>query len=165
MALRSAYAPVLPEMDSFLFARVGEEVDGMPLSVLSALARLGLDPRAEAARLSGLTSKAASSQLARMFARLPDRPWSPSEIRRIASKLVELLPAAPKAVDNDQNTSATNRNLSSVAPRHLLYLALALSGGLVFGLIAHDFLASDGHATTPPVSQANPPTPSAPMMR
>lgn len=165
MALRSAYAPVLPEMDSFLFARVGDEVDGIPLSVLSALARLGLDPRAEAARLSHLTSKAAASQLARLFARLPDRPWTSPEIRRIASRLVELLPAAPKAGENDQITSATNRKLSSVAPRHLLYLALALSGALVFGLIAHDFVASDGHGTTPPVPEADRPAPSAPMMR
>jgi hypothetical protein len=83
MVLRTAYAPVLPEMDLFLFADVGKEVDGIPLSVLSALARLGVDPRDEAARLSRLTSKAAASQLARLFARLPDRPWTPPEIRRI----------------------------------------------------------------------------------
>jgi hypothetical protein len=52
MALRNVYVPVLPEMDAFLFASVGEEEKGIPLSVLSALARLGLDPRNEAARLS-----------------------------------------------------------------------------------------------------------------
>jgi hypothetical protein len=46
----SAYAPVLPEMDPFLFASVGEELKGIPLTVLSALAQLGLDPRTEAAR-------------------------------------------------------------------------------------------------------------------
>jgi hypothetical protein len=165
MVLRSVYAPVLPEMDSFLFAYVGEEVDGIPLSVVSALARLGLDPRVESARLSHLTRKAAANQLARLFARLPDRPWTPPEIRRIASQLVELLPAAPKAGEKDQIKSATNRKLSSIAPRHLIYLALALSGGLVFGLITHDFVASDGHKTTPPASQADPPPPSAPMMR
>lgn len=52
MRLRRAYAPVMPELDSFLFASVGEEVNGVPLSVLSALTRLGFDPRDEAARLS-----------------------------------------------------------------------------------------------------------------
>ena len=50
MSLRRAYAPMLPEFDTFLFASVGDEVDGVPLSVLSALSRLGLDPRDEAAR-------------------------------------------------------------------------------------------------------------------
>jgi len=164
VVLRSVYAPMLPEMDSFLFAYVGEEVDGIPLSVLSALARLGVDPRAEAARLSHLTSKAAASQLARMFDRLPDRPWTSPEIRRTARRLVELLPAPPKGGETDQVRDASNRRLSSIAPRHLFYLALALLGALVFGLIAHDLVMPDGHKTTPPVSQADAPTPSVPMM-
>jgi hypothetical protein len=60
--LRVAYAPLRPEFDHFLFAPVGEEVDGVPLSVLSALSRLGLDPREEAARLSHLTEEAAADQ-------------------------------------------------------------------------------------------------------
>jgi hypothetical protein len=162
MVLRHAYAPELPEMDSFLFASVGEEVNGIPLSVLSALARLGLDPRAEAARLSHLTSKAATNRLARLFRRLPDRPWTSQDIRKIASRLVKLLPAAPKGVENDQVKSASDRKPSSVASRHLVYLALALSGGLVFGLIANGYVTSDGHNIAPPVSQADPPTPSAP---
>jgi len=160
MTLRHAYAPELPEMDSFLFASVGEEIEGIPLSVMSALARLGLDPRNEAARLSRLTSKVAVNQLARMFARLPDRPWTSPEIRRIASRLVELLPAAPKNGENGQVIDAVRRKPSSITPRHLIYLALALSGALVFGLIAYGY---DGHETAPPVSQADPPTSSAPM--
>jgi hypothetical protein len=165
MVLRHAYAPELPEMDPFLFASVGEEVNGIPLSVLSALARLGVDPRDEATRLSHLTSETAASQLARMFARLPDRPWTSPEIRRIASRLVELLPAPPKGGDNGQVASATNRKLSPMASRHLIHLALALSGALVFGLIAHGYVTSDGHETAPPVSQADSMTPTAPMMR
>ena len=76
MTLRRAYAPMFPEFDAFLFASVGEEVDGVPLSVLSALSRLGLDPRDEAARLAHLTREAAADQLARMIARLYDRRWS-----------------------------------------------------------------------------------------
>jgi len=163
MALRHAYPPELPEMDPFLFASVGEEVNGIPLSVLSALARLGVDPRDEAARLSHLTSKAAASQLARMFARLPDRPWTPPEIRRIASRLVELLPAPTKGENNGQVTSATTRKLSSMPSRHPIHLALALSGALVFGLIAHGYVTSDGHAPAPPISQADSAIPSAPM--
>jgi hypothetical protein len=160
MALRNAYAPELPEMDSFLFAPVGGEVNGIPLSVLSALARLGLDPRAEAARLSRLTSDAAASQLGRLLARLPDRPWTAPDILRIAAKLVELLPAAPKGGEGDQVTGASHGKLSSTASPRLIYLALALSGALVF---AHGHVASDGHETAPPVSQADPTAPSAPM--
>ena len=164
MALRHSYVPELPEMDPFLFASVGEEVNGIPLSVLSALARLGVDPRDEATRLSHLTSKTAASQLARMFARLPDRPWTSPEIGRIASRLVELLPAPPKGGDS-QVASATNRKLSAMASRHLTHLALALSGALLFGLIARGYVTSDGHETAAPVSPVDSMTPSMPMMR
>ena len=79
---------MLPEFDSFLFATVGEEVNEVPLSVLSALSRLGLDPRDEAARLSGLTEEAAADQLARMIARLSDR-WTLLETRKIAVRLID----------------------------------------------------------------------------
>jgi hypothetical protein len=93
-----------------------------------------------------------------LFARLPNRPWTSAEIRQIASRLVELLPAAPTAGKNDQVISATNAKPNPIVSRHLIYCALALSGALVFGLIAH---GNDGHEAAPAVSQA--PTPSAPM--
>ena len=163
MVLRSAYVPVLPEMDQFLFASVGEEAEGVPLSVLSALARLGLDPRDEAARLSHLTSKAAAIQLARLFARLPERPWTSSEIWKIANKLVELLPASRNGGKNDQVTSVANGELGPMTSRYLIYLALALSGALALGLIADGYVTSDGHENSLPVSQADFMTPSAPI--
>src|SRR5882757_1246984 len=97
MPLRRAFAPMLPEFDSFLFAAVGEELDGIPLSVLSALSRLGLDPRDEAARLSHLTKEAAADQLARMIVRLSDRRWPLSEAHRIAGGLIERLPTSSTA--------------------------------------------------------------------
>src|SRR5437763_17029388 len=97
MSLRHAYAPMFPEFDSFLFAPVGEEVDGVPLSVLSALSRLDLDPRVEAARLSHLTKETAADQLASMIARLSDRRWSLSQVREIAGRLIERLPTSTAA--------------------------------------------------------------------
>ena len=142
MVLHGAYAPVHPEMDPFLFASVGEEIAGIPLSVLSALAQLDLDPRNEAARLSNLTREAAASQLGRLFARLPDRPWTSSEIRRIASTLVELLPTAQNG--GEKNNPITSGKTSPIASGHVIYLALALalSGALAF-LILQGFVASD----------------------
>src|ERR1700736_5049451 len=102
MTMRGAYAPMHPEFDAFLFASIGEEVDGVPLSVLSALARLGLDPRDEAVRLTHLTREAAAEQLARMIARLYDQRWSAAEARRIASGLIERLPMANAAAKGDR---------------------------------------------------------------
>src|SRR5947207_11537662 len=117
MTLRRAYAPLLPEFDAFLFAPVGEEVDGVPLSVLSALSRLGLDPRDEAVRLARLTKDAAADQLATMIGRLHDRRWSASEAWRIASGLVERLPKA-KAAANDASAARGTKpaTASGVSP-------------------------------------------------
>src|SRR5271155_2454052 len=109
MTLPVAYAPMRPEFDAFLFASIGEEVDGQPLSVLSALARLGLDPWDEAAHLAQLTREAAADQLAGMIAGLYERRWSTSEALRIAGGLIERLPSARAA-------GKVNRAAPSVRP-------------------------------------------------
>ena len=136
MPLRHAFAPMLPEFDSFLFAPVGEEVNGVPLSVLSALSRLGLDPRDEAARLSALTKEAAADQLARMIARLSDR-WTLSETRKIAVRLIDRLPTSP-AGKPDRLAGAGSAPGASESS-FLIYLALAVA--LVIGLFACGFLS------------------------
>ena len=143
MSLRHAYAPMFPEFDSFLFASVGEEVDGVPLSVLSALSRLDLDPRDEAARLSHLTKEAAAEQLARMIAQLSDRRWTLSEARRIAGGLIERLPPATIAGKPDwrKNRAAQPAPGSRASP-FLIYLALLMA--LLVGLTAGGFLSFGG---------------------
>ena len=155
MALRHAYAPVLPEMDTFLFASVGEELEGIPLSVLSALSRLDLDPRGEAARLSRLTRDAAVDQLERMIARLPDRRWTSSEMRRIATGLIELLPRATKGGENDRVTADVDRTTSARGSHSWIYFALALTGAVLIGLVAHSSLSVDGREAAPPASQVD----------
>ncbi len=142
MTLRRAYAPMLPEFDAFLFASVGEEVNGVPLSVLSALSRLGLDPRDEAARLAHLTKEAAADQLARMIARLSDRRWSLSEARRIASELIERLPLAGVAGKDDRHARGTKPTTGFRASSFLIYLALALA--MLVSLIASGYLSLGG---------------------
>ncbi|HZL59045.1 MAG TPA: hypothetical protein VFC38_05045 [Stellaceae bacterium] len=62
------------EFDDFLYAPVGEDGNGMRLSVLSALARLDVDPWQEAAKLARLPGKTAIERLASLIAALPDGP-------------------------------------------------------------------------------------------
>jgi len=141
MALRHAYAPMLPEFDAFLYATVGEEVDGVPLSVLSALSRLDLDPRVEAARLAHLTKEAAADQLARMIARLSDRRWSAAEAVRIASGLIDRLPMASAAAKDDRavgSTAAVGFTVSS------FWIYLALGVAMLAGLFATGTLSLGG---------------------
>jgi hypothetical protein len=64
----------------------------MPLSVLSALARLDVDPWEEAAELSELPTDTATQRLASLIARLPGGRWTPADARTIATRLIELLP-------------------------------------------------------------------------
>src|ERR1700688_646152 len=127
MTLPRAYAPMFPEFDAFLFASVGEEVNGVPLSVLSALVRLALDPREEAARLAHLTREAAVDQLARMIARLYDQRWSASEAWRIASGLVERLPMAGGAAKNERAAPRSKPTIGFRSSSQLIYLAMGLA--------------------------------------
>lgn len=92
MTLRPPYRPLRPDLDKFLFATVGDEIDGVPLSVVSALVRLGLDPWNEASRLSSLSNREAVEQLARLIAELPGLVRPMGEARDIAGSLIKLLP-------------------------------------------------------------------------
>jgi hypothetical protein len=134
MTLPRAYAPILPEFDAFLFASIGEEVDGVPLSVLSALSRLDLDPREEAVRLAHLTREAAADQLARMIARLYDRRWSVAEALRIARGLVERLPVSRAA--GTTVAAAAGVRLATHIPAASLLIYLALGLAVLTGLVA-----------------------------
>jgi hypothetical protein len=76
------------QFDDFLFASVRDDAN-QPLSVLSALARLDLDPWQMAAKLAALPKTAAAQTLASMFADLPD---CPADREAVARHLVAFLP-------------------------------------------------------------------------
>jgi hypothetical protein len=154
MPLRGPYAPELPELDPFLFAAVGEEIDGMPLSVLSALAQLGLDPRGEAARLSHLGDEPAADQLAGTIARLPGGRWTSPEMRKIAAGLVELLPRAPMGGSTDEATGGRADRKTATLPSPFLIL-LTLAGALLIGVAAHGSLSSDRPAASQPAAHVD----------
>jgi hypothetical protein len=89
----SASIPVLGfEFDDFLFAPIVEDANDMPLSVLSALARLNIDPWQEAAELARLPRETAAQRLASSIAALSDGPTAYLEHGMIAARLIELLP-------------------------------------------------------------------------
>ena len=80
------------EFDAFLFAPIGEDRNDMPLSVLSALARLDVDPWREASELARLPGETATQRLASLIAALPDEPSAHLDPRTIATRLIALLP-------------------------------------------------------------------------
>ena len=90
---RSGLLPSLGcEFDNFLLAPIGDDNNGMQLSVLSALARLDVDPWEEAATLARLPGDTATRKLASLIAALPAGPSARPDSATIAARLIPLLP-------------------------------------------------------------------------
>lgn len=105
MTLRSEYSLGHSQFNAFLFALVGEEKSGVQLTVLSALARLGLDPWEEAERLSTLSEEAATSALTARLAGLPNGSWKAADSQSIALQLVGYLPKRSSSQPSSQGGS------------------------------------------------------------
>ncbi len=69
-----------------------EDANGTPLTVLSCLARLNVDPWDEAARLAQLPREAAAAVLATLVAALPEGSEGPLDAVAVAARLAALLP-------------------------------------------------------------------------
>jgi hypothetical protein len=93
MKSADVYSLQRSDLNAFLFADVGVEANGTMLTVLSTLARLGVDPWQEAARLAKLPRMAAIDGLARIIAAMPASLWPLQDATAIAARLVALLPA------------------------------------------------------------------------
>jgi hypothetical protein len=66
-----AFALKNSDLNAFLFAEVGTELNGSALTILSVLARLGQDPWAEAARWAKMPKAAAIDSLAQSIGKMP----------------------------------------------------------------------------------------------
>lgn len=84
--------PHPPEFDRFLHASVGEDRKGSIVTVLSTLARLGLDPWKETSELATLERGAARLRLGRLLASFGDVPGLGADHGRVARELSLLLP-------------------------------------------------------------------------
>ena len=80
------------DFDPFLYAVLGEDRDGASVTVISALARLGLDPWKAAAELAALDPKAARERLGTILEGVKDVPKLDRELGSVAANLVLKLP-------------------------------------------------------------------------
>jgi hypothetical protein len=97
MTLPVRFSLLHSDLNDFLFASVGDQRNGMPLNVVSALTRLDVDPWEAAARLAALPKSLAAEALAPMIAQLPIFRRQQSDNLVISQRLVELLPAGQQA--------------------------------------------------------------------
>ena len=82
--------------NDFLFATVCDERGDMPLSVISALARLDLDPWTEAAELARMPAEGAARRLSFLLAAVVSAPPAQPDRATTAARLVGLLPVLAK---------------------------------------------------------------------
>ncbi len=121
--MSQAFPPLGQEYEPFLYAVVCDEGNGMPLTVVSAIARSGADPWKEAARIARLPKTVALEALGRM---IPNRGGA--ENSAIANRLFSLLPVARATANipfvGVSNDAPFRKRLIPVAIFLLLALAL-----------------------------------------
>jgi hypothetical protein len=154
----AALTPLLGrEFDNFLFAPIGDDQNGPPLSVVSALARLEVDPWKEAAGLARMPREEAKERLTSLIASLPNGSASQSP-KAIAARLIALLPQAGKF-----NTAApaTLRQVAAPVPHSRLFVGLGVLALLLVGY----FIFTTRAATAPGGVADAPATASEPAAR
>jgi hypothetical protein len=132
MALPARFSLLHSDLNDFLFASVGEEQNGVTLSVVSALTRLGVDPWEEAARLTPLPKASAAVALATLIARLPIHRTQSSDDLAISRRLVELLPAGkPAPLQGRERAGAARKKYWGAM---ILLASLALAAAVLFSM-------------------------------
>ncbi|GEO37395.1 hypothetical protein GGE65_005192 [Skermanella aerolata] len=109
MAMRAGFNLHHSDLQEFLSAPVWDEKSGTPLSILSAMARLGMDPWGEAARLAEMPRAGAAAALAAILARLPRSEPELPDYFRISERLVQFLPeGGSRPAPDAQGASGSN---------------------------------------------------------
>lgn len=126
------------DYDAFLFAELGEDRTGATVTVLSALARLDLEPWTEARELSRLAREDAQVRLTTHFEAITDIPALALASEGRAAKMVSLLPKrAPLRVSKPLEAGTKNSLKVSIS-----WTTMALVGIVVLAWIL--YLAQTG---------------------
>jgi hypothetical protein len=127
---RTSVSSFTSRYNHFLFAPICEEANGMRLSVLSALARMDVDPWEEASRLAAMPKAIAERALGSTLDQVLGKSWNPSETEAIAARLVQLLPRRGEGVAPTQTARVNTQQtywlvwlgfalaISLLSPRH-----------------------------------------------
>jgi hypothetical protein len=123
------------EFNEFLFAPICVDARGTSLTVVSALARLDLDPWAEAAKLTRLPGGIATQNLAKIISQCPEIPSARIDTPVIAARLISLLPGRIRSNIATPQIPAPNLPHAAhvlLAPR-FVFLLLFITMAVLFG--------------------------------
>jgi hypothetical protein len=123
MTSRASIFGLGTEFDAFLFATTGVERNGMPLNVVSVLARMDLDPWQEAASLAALPAETATQKLAAWLEALPEPIPRHADTSKTAARLIALLPHRSRSVT--RSSAASVSTVLATPPRTLMSTAAA----------------------------------------
>jgi hypothetical protein len=137
------------EYNDFLFAPIGEDSNGMLVSVLSGLARLDIDPWQEAAQLARSTTEAGTQRLASLIGALRDTESAYPDPATIAARLIGLL---PKRDPSSHRLTGTSNGVGPARPWWVYAIMMSFVLGTQF------FVASQ----KPPANPDNVQTSSSP---
>jgi hypothetical protein len=139
-------APAGSEFDEFLFTPLGEDQNGLPLSVVSLLARLNLDPWQEARNLAELPAELAAKRMADSLDSVADpilrTAITESVVRRALARLPRRLSAAVKRSPASAEAVATPHLGSRVGTIIMITSAIVVLGS--------QFLTSRRNTSIPP---------------
>jgi hypothetical protein len=157
----ASFSTLGSEFDAFLYAAIGEDRNGMPLSVVSALARMDLDPWHEAAGLAAVSVETATGKLTSLLAALSDPILTGPSPGITAARLIALL---PRRLDTNSRSPATKGGITAAIhppPRMnviLLAIYIILMLGTQFALLRRPPPAHDtAHALAPPAAASHAP--------
>ena len=151
-----------PEFDDFLFAPIGEESNGMMLSVISALARLDLDPWHEAVTLAELPGETATARLASLIAALPGAPSAHQNPEAIAAQLVALLPRGQRSSLGSREMLIGAGAVTKLRVGIFMYAVFILVMLSAQGIVARRLPTAQIHNASAPASSTVSPLPLPP---
>ena len=156
-------APLSGEFDAFLFSSIGEDRNGIPLSVVSLLARRDLDPWVEAAKLANESRETATRQLTRLIQTITYQPLTLPDPEAIAIRLVALLPHQPhtdigKPTKAEHAVAAVLTSPRAVAGAILIAIYLIFTVASQLSRLRHAPSTQESATAAPSNSHAPPPS-------
>jgi hypothetical protein len=151
------------DLNNFIFADIGPELNGSTLTMLSMLARLGEDPWTEAAILAKLPKNEAFDYLLQGISKMPLVPITLADMRATASRLLLLLPGRTQTTA--QTVSGTAGALTMPQWLPIVLICASLAFGMILNMLPASVTGITApmpmaqtltHATVAPASPAEP---------
>jgi hypothetical protein len=160
MARTASSSLLSGDFDRFLFEPIGRDQNGMPLSVASTLARMGLDAWQEAATLAALPADTAVEKLTALFGASSDQSLMEPNRVTLVTRLIALLPP-PAGTDAPSPTISTSSSRVPYSRARMSALFFVVAYLVV--LLISQFVSSrrDSPTLGGPIAESPPHAPSS----